>query len=485
MKTLAKQILFGLLALALTLSLVACGGDGDTTATTTTGDEVVTTTNGDGQSDATTTTVDGASQPSGSTSSKVATSTTKAQTNSNKTLTWAQVKANMPANLKGTTITFLNWNEASSITDAEKVIKAFTNETGITVKWEIAEYTDYATKIAAKQTAGTAPDIIRMKEANPAIMKMLQPVSDTGYDFSDAAWDEQVMSAYTYKGKTYAVNMANTLMQLPDVYLYNTAMISKYDLEDPYTLWKQGKWTWSKFVEICEDFAEEAGDTYDAFSPNMWTNGANMLGVDFVTYTNDGYVNTVTDTRLLKGLQMYIKAREAGLFTDSLFQREAFQAGNVLFMHDTVIGTRKTHFYYKDLKNSGTLGVVPVPTVDGQSTYYQLYREMEAYAIPTGASNATAVPYFLRYWLDADNYTSSTFFTNKNVLDVYNWCRSQENAVLTYNASTVLTSDTGVAALSYEAINSTQAQVATVLNKYKNNVESAVRQANSILSTLQ
>lgn len=480
MKAFAKQVLFGLLALALMLSLVACGGDPKDTTTTTGGEDVVTTVGGDVQSDATTT-VNG-DQPADS----ATTTTTKVNTpTGGKTnLSWAQVKANMPANLKGTTVRFMHWNESKSITDGDKVLAQFKNETGITVKWEKAGYWTYATEVAAKQAAKDAPDVIRMRTVDPAIMKMLQPISVTGYNFNDAAWDANVMSAYSYKGKSYAVNLATTLMQQPDVLHYNKALIKKYDLDDPYTLWKQGKWTWKKYVELCTDFKDEAGDNYEAISAKSWLTGANVLGADFVKYTVNGYVNTVTDTKLVQGAQNYIKMKKAGLLAPELFQDSAFNAGNILFFHDSIIGARKNHFYHTSLKNSGTLGVVPLPQVDGQKTYYQLFDEYEAYAIPQGAKNVAAVPYFLRYFLDSANYNENTFFADRKILEVYKHCMSQKTFFLSDVADWVLTEDVGLHLMDVMIIQQAEAQVSTYLSGKKNEVESAVRQANSALALL-
>ena len=73
--------------------------------------------------------------------------------------------------------------------------------------------------------------------------------------------------------------------------------------------------------------------------------------------------------------------------------------------------------------------MVPMPSVDGQDTYYQGKDEYEAYAIAKGAKNPTAVPYFLRYFLDANNYDINSFFCNKQNLEVYRWCMSQKNTI--------------------------------------------------------
>ncbi len=483
MKKIAKQILFGFVALAMLLSLVACGGDGDTTTTTTNAGDVVTTTTVSNDAGTTTTTSDVGKQTSNQSSGKATTATKAPAGNTN--LTWEQVKSKMPANLKGTTVTFFNWNELKSITDAEKAVAKFTKETGITLKWEVGNYQTYVTELAAKRAANNAPDIVRMKDCNVAMLTQLQPLSNTGYDFSDKAWDQSTMSIYNYKGKAYATSLENTLMQQQDVLMYNLDLIEKYDLEDPYTLWKAGKWTWSKFVEILTTFKDEAGDGYEAYSPNNFNNGPNMLGSDYVKYTQNGYVNNMDDPKLLKGLQMFIKLREDGLLT-SLYSRVPFEAGNVLFFHEGIMSARKTHFYLVPLKSTGSLGVVPLPKIDGQDTYYQLHRELEAYAIPIGAKNAAAVPYFLRYFLDAENYDKNNFFATRNILDVYNYCKTQKNRILTYNYNTVFHSGTEVHNMAYQIFaHATEAQVSTYLGQNRGLAEAAVRQANGVLAKMQ
>ena len=484
MKQLTKQILFGLLALALTLSLVACGGDGETTATTTiAGDETVTTTVAD--ADSTTTTASG-EQSASKTSKTTAGKTTKQPTGNASSLTWAQVKAKMPANLKGSKLVFYNWNELNSITDAQKAVNNFTKETGITLDYQVGSYKSYATEIAAKQAAKSAPDIVRMKDLNPALLAMLQPLSNTGYDFNDKAWDQDVMERYSYKGTVYAVNMANTVMQQPDVFLYNKNLLTKFGMDDldPYTLWKRGQWDFDKFVEVCETFKNEAGDGYIPFSAFKWQAFAQVQGSDFVLYTENGFKNNVTDTRLSDGMRKMIQLRQDGLAGPNAWQRNSFEGGNVLFFHDAIIGARKTHFYFTGLKANGSLSAVPIPAIKGKE-YYQLFAELEAYAVPTGAKNPTAVPYFLRYWLDAENYNVDQFFANKNILEIYKHCMKQENRIMTFNYQYVLTEANGFEHYIHTIASGTTGALNTMLNGEKNTIEAAVRQTNAILEKLQ
>ncbi len=409
-------------------------------------------------------------------------STNQTQNNNPTSLSWSQVKAKMPANLIGSTVTFYNWNALTSITDAQNAVNAFTKDTGITVSYKVGNYSTYVTEITAMQDAGTAPDIVRMKDLNPAMMAMLQPLSNTGFDFSDAAWDQDVMSRYSYKGVAYAANMVNTVMQQPDVFFYNKILVSKYDLDDPYALWKQGQWTYDKFVEVCEAFKDEAGDGYTAFSPFKWQAFAQVQGSDFVLYTENGFKSNMEDAKLADGLRKMISMKEDGLAADSAYQRQSFEAGNVLFFHDAIIGARKTHFYYTSLKSAGSLGVVPLPQIG--NSYTQLFAELEAYAVPIGAKNPTAVPYFLRYWLDADNYDVDKFFNDGRTLEVYNHCMEQENRLVTNNYNYVLTADSGFSGFISGIVNSSAGQIKSKLDANADAVESAVGATNLILDKL-
>ena len=65
------------------------------------------------------------------------------------------------------------------------------------------------------------------------------------------------MESYSYAGKYYAANLKNTFNQQPTAVVYRPSQIARYKLEDPYTLWKQGKWTYDKFKELCRAFKDE------------------------------------------------------------------------------------------------------------------------------------------------------------------------------------------------------------------------------------
>ena len=103
------------------------------------------------------------------------------------------VLAAMPAELKGTTIKFLNWYDPMQ-REEKTVIEAFEEKSGIDVEIIIKGYgPEYAASLASMVATGDSPDVIRMLAPKAANLKALQPVSVTGFDFSDKAWDKRCL----------------------------------------------------------------------------------------------------------------------------------------------------------------------------------------------------------------------------------------------------------------------------------------------------
>lgn len=410
------------LALVMLLSFAACGQteidlSDDITYTT-----VVSDVEDSGAAD---TSAD-SSEPQTSTSSKTEDTVSENTVSNNQTtqnstngLSWDEIKAKIPSSAKNKTIKVLSWNEVTDVTGAENVIANFTKETGIKVDWEVVSTFDgYSTKVAALVASKNSPDVVRLRDLDMGLIQVLQPMEDLGYDFTDAAWDSRVSKHYTFKSNLYAVNMRNTLLQQPRTLIYNTNLIGKYDLEDPYTLWKKGEWTWDKFEEICKIFTEETDDTHLAWTSYRWADAADVYGVSLIKRSGDTFSENFTDAKLIKGWQTMTSFVEKGYTNNVRFDRNNFENGKILFFTESPIGVRRTHYYFTPLKKTGSLKVVPLPTVSGGTTA-TIMGEVEAYGVPQGAPNAELVPYFLRYYLDANNYDKDTFFVNKTVLDVY------------------------------------------------------------------
>ncbi len=344
---------------------------------------------------------------------------------------WNQVLAGMPKSLRGTTVTVYNWNNSNEYTGANTVIKKFEQATGIKVVWKTQTYETYLSKLASLVAAGNSPDAVRLNTPQSTGLISMQPVDVTKYDFSDEAWDSTLMKSYTINGKAYGLSLANTHIGSVDFMMYNKSLISKYDLEDPYQLWKKNpeKWTWKKFLKMCQDYKSASGAEFACGGGTGWQRYTQLFGVPGpIAFDGKKYTSQISDATFIK-----VSQEIADLYnTSHLFKNWAsddFNNGDCLFWAGSAVYARMKNSYFASLKSAGTLNVVPFPSIDGQSTYYIPRGEYEAYGIAKGAKNAAAVPYFLRYFLDASNYDLSAFFCSSQALDVYNWCMKQKNAI--------------------------------------------------------
>lgn len=396
-------------------------------------------------------------------------------------LSWKDLLAQMPSNLRGTTIKVYSWNPIKDVTGAEKVISDFEKQTGIKVQWTVGNYDNYDSEIAALINSGDSPDLIRYNHPSPTKMYLTQDIAKaTGYDFKGAIWDNRVTSAYSVDGKIYGVNLKNTFNQQPTVVAYAMSTIDRYKLEDPYTLWKNGQWTYDKFIEMCKTFKEETGRPAWMTSGHMeplWFNNVNMI-----TFDGKKYKNNLSDPAVLKALQQSANFLADGITCEAAREHDKLENGTYLFFTTNILAARRTDFHFSTLKSNDDLYCVPVPT-GFNDTYYVHWQEFEAYGVPKGAKNAAAVYYFLRYYLNAENYDKDMFFVNNQTLETYNYCMSQPNSHYTIDGT--LTGAVGSSngdLATFIRTGGTAAQVKNKLDEVSNIFERAAKKGNELVA---
>ena len=471
-----------LLSIAICLALTGCGNETQTASTPQVDadfftDEEVTVGNNDATANESTT------NGSSATTNNSSGNSTNTSSSGKK---WKDVLASMPENLKNTTLTVYNWNPASEYTGAVSAIEKFEKQTGITVKWKTEEYSTYLSKLASMVAANTAPDLVRLRTPEPIGLISIQPVSVTGYDFTDAAWDQNLMKDYTIGGDVYGVSLANTHIGSVNMMMYNKSLISKYDFEDPYQLWKNGKWTFSKFIKMCEEFKKVTNSEYACGGASIWEAIIQSYGIQGpVGFDGTKYYNNTGNPDFVKVTQQIADYfNTSHLFAD--YKADEFNNGECLFWMGASVYARRNNSYHGSLKSAGTLNVVPMPAIDGQSKYYQARDEYEAYGIAKGAKNAAAAPYFLRFFLDPANYDLSAFFCSTQALEVYNWCMEQENTIWTtyYDNNWRYHGDTADA-FAKNYLTTTGAQIASFLKSNSSVIDNRVKRFNDALEQMK
>ncbi len=393
---------------------------------------------------------------------------------------WKEVLSTMPKKLRGTKLTMYNWNPATEYTGAPAVMDAFKKQTGIQVTWNTVSHSTYFTKLPALIASGeNIPDMARIGYSDITFIQNMQPLSVSKYDFTDKAWDQNMMKNLTFGGKTYGTTLQNTHISGVYVMFYNKAVIDKYNYEDPYKLWKAGKWTWKKLLEMCED-AKDDGLSFGVVGEGSMTSFFSTLGLRNVYYDGKKFASNWNSSEWLK-----IHQELGDLYNkDKIFgfgRQETFNANDALFYTGTTVHARNKNSYFGEFKANKTLYFVPMPKRTGEK-YYQGYGEIEAYGIPKGASNPEAVPYFLRYFLDGANYTLDTYFGNKQNLEVYNSCMNQPNKIIDWGyESPNVVGEGEINSLS----RCTGAQVKKFIDSNKGINEKWVKEQNEILNKLK
>lgn len=396
---------------------------------------------------------------------------------------WAEILKGMPSELRGTTIELFHWNPQSELPGGSTVITNFQQQTGIKVNWKVASYDNYDVELQARVAAGKSPDLVLFQWMNSSRVKLCQPISDVNFDFSGSDWDSELMNYYTVKGKTYAVNMNGTYLNRPTAIFYNKNLIEKYDFEDPYTLWKQGQWTETKFMEMCEEFKRTVNGP--AWTVSKWDVWTLLLGLQSeISYKDGKYGNNLRDEKAIVAWQRCAELRQSGLI-DTSWDMEGFESDKYLFFDTSLMYTRTTQPYFSTLKSAGTLGVVPFFTLDGQTERYQPMSEYEAYGFAKGAKNATGAAYFLRYYLDSATYDSKTFFCSEEAKEVYEYCMAQPNRVM-HNRYPLGSgnSESPASEVRKALLAATSAQIPTVLNTYMSALDAVVEDLNERLDEL-
>ncbi len=321
-KTMKKLVALGL-AVVLALGIVACGSgdkkDGDDSNTGKPGN----------------------SQTSGDAEGK----------------SWEEVLAGMPKELRGTSITVYNWNPISEYPGATALIEQFEQETGIEVVWKAENFDTYLSKLGSMVASGESPDVMRLRSPQTSGLISTQPISVTGFDFSGAEWDQAVSDMYTIGGEVYGVRLKNTLLASPGMLLYNKSLIEKYDLDDPYVLWKRGQWTYDKFVQVMKDFKAEAGADF-ACSIRDYSELTSIFGVNGpITFDGKQYASQVGDSKFVDATQKVADLMNTDHLL-SVWKPDEFEAGKCLFWSGTAVYARRQNAYLSKQKEAGSVNKI-------------------------------------------------------------------------------------------------------------------------------
>lgn len=298
--------------------------------------------------------------------------------------------------------------------------------------------------IAAATAGGTKFDMLMMStDTYPSQItsNLVRPVTDylTTADLWDTEHPEKgglsfsMMKQFSWNNEAYC--LAGAYLCGPYVIFYNKKMFNDAGLEDPLKLYKQGKWTWEKFLEMGREITDADKNLYmvNSIASHFATPFFASYDTDIVTLKDGVMKENLSDKKLYNAMLMLREMHygEGAIVNKNLSDLgkmgyEAFSRGTTATFQSSAGHWGQAYAAVEgkaafDGKTSN-IGVVPVP-VQNTAGVHALWG-MQGYC----AGVATQDPRFVVCWALMDStinhaevYVDSTPAEIKKVLcDVVN-----------------------------------------------------------------
>ena len=259
----------------------------------------------------------------------------------------------------------------------KRLVAAFEKEYNCKISMKTLKFDNYVQQATQQMSTGKSFDIMFMHGSKFPTMPISGLTADLSaymttadYDTGKGGIDISKSSHFVY-GKDLTAVCGGENAVYPVVIFYNKALFKENDLDDPYTLYKQGKWTWTKFREMGKKVTNE--------SKKVWFGGYNYRTKNTVLsmgqslwdwVNNEPKMYWLTDSNIFKGMQMTQRFFQ----TDKILipQKEATGGEYNLLTSGKIFTTTEESQKYEEIaalaansavfnRNYKNLGIVPMP----------------------------------------------------------------------------------------------------------------------------
>ena len=388
MKTTVKRLLALLCVFALSTSmLTACrkSGDDDTSSDSFTSEVIADTESQDISS------VEETSTPS-STPSDTPSSTPS-----------STPSGNSGTSLKGSTVVYATWKDPNANEDGI-VVKNFQKKYNIAVKIDPIPQGEYIRTVGSRIASGNSPDVVFDNGEFPSSLSILQPIDAAKLNLSDPIWDQDFINQATVNGKKYLVNTISNIWSEVGCLYYNKKLLKDNNITTPEDYYNAKKWTWEAFEKVMRDVKEKCGSDYigAVVDANLMLGS---LGTGFYKYENGQILSGVSDPIMQEASRRFATWYSDGLLSSG--SHVSFSKGKTGMILTDAFGLKKTGYF--STFNSANLGFTYIPDYNESTKAYStgMFR---GWGIAKGAKNPEGAGLFLRFYLDVNNYNSSSAF---------------------------------------------------------------------------
>lgn len=237
----------------------------------------------------------------------------------------------------------------------------------------------------------------------------------SNFDANAPWWDASANEAYSIGEKLYFTTGDITIMNKANTWciLFNKQMITDYNLEDPYKLFKEGTWTFDKLAEMASTVHNVTDYVADMTNPDAvygmvtaygdaleFYGGAGMTLCDKDAENNPSLAFGASEQSVslaetiltrLRDANWKVYAQTAGVGMQPAF--ELFWSGRALFRPSGFTAVTKCRSLAKM-----AFGILPMPKMfETQEEYYTTSHGTFAACVPKNCAD----PEFSAYMLDA------------------------------------------------------------------------------------
>lgn len=323
---------------------------------------------------------------------------------------------------EGTTIKFATWIDHTK-SEAASVFASFEEKYGIKVEVVPVNQSDYVTKVAGLISSDASPDIVVNNQKMPGVFALLQPLNDIStINLSDEFWDKEILEIGKINDNSYLLNSKFSPQSYMTVVSYNKKLFEDNGFKSPQEYYDEGNWTLAT-MEECATRIARLGSDYVGLSATP-ANVAALFGTDLISLENGKYVNNSNNEDLQKAYKWAVSCNEKGIYTyNYMWWKFSQNLVGMEIVNDWLC--RSNAAYATNGVDPDIIGYVPLPKLTADSEQLAT-KHSRSYGIAKGAKNAEAAGYFLRYFLDYENYNEDEMFHSKEGAEIFKELRSMD-----------------------------------------------------------
>ena len=395
--------------------------------------------------------------------------------------------AQIPESSKGVTVRYATWIDHTQ-TEGAMPLANFYNDTGIHIELYTVKQSGYVNSLMTKIASGDIPDVFISNEGDqafPLTMQIAAPINKVStVDLDDPRWDKTICATGTLDGNVYLVNTIGTPWTGSNLVFYNKTLFEQNGFKSPAEYYEEGTWTCDNMMKCAKEI-KSLGADYKGIAIGSTGKEMDLLcgavNTSFIKYNykTHTFSSGVNDQNLLRGMQWYADARDQGILDGSF---ASFNKGKCGIAIRGPYGLKNTG-YFKDM-NPEDVGFTYLPAFEeGEkglvSSIYGMHGIIE------GCPNPDAAGYWIRYWLDYNNYDlQNTFLTPEAGVFYYELINtSADEKYFTFDdpcATLIGESNRGV--FWNPALKASSAGMKTAIDSVSNKVDQAVAAANKLIN---